>query len=71
MLCEEIVNASRSSIQNIENVRIYVPDNLVEAYKSDTTIDGKTKYYAWSTYAAQIFPVSQWQADIDNRIISL
>lgn len=71
MLCNELVLPTRYSLGTMRNVRFYVPDDLVETYKSDTTTYGNTKYYAWSTYAAQIFPVSQWQADIDNKIISL
>lgn len=44
--------------------RYYVPDNLLEEYKTDTS----TKYNgsAWSTVANRIFPISQFDEDTKN-----
>lgn len=48
-------------------IRYYVPDNLVDVYKVDST----TGFTKWNTVANYIFPLSQWQTDVDNGIISL
>lgn len=49
------------------NFRYYVPDELVDIYKADST----TGYSKWNTVADKIFPISQWQTDIDNGVIHL
>ncbi len=70
MPCEELVIPSRFSLANVNGVRFYVPDELVEVYKTDNTTSGNEKYYAWMDHASQIYPISQWQTDIDNGIIT-
>jgi hypothetical protein len=69
MPCEELVSPLRYSLLNVKGVRFYVPDELVEVYKTDNTISGNEKYYAWMDYASQIYPISQWQEDVDNGVI--
>lgn len=54
-------------------LRIYVPDELVATYKADNSATGDSsstgRYINWSTFANQIYPISQWQTDVDNGII--
>lgn len=47
---------------------IYVPDNLVNTYKTDTT---STKYMgsSWSTVASRIKPISQFEIDMASPAI--
>ena len=43
------------------NTRFYVPDESVNDYKQSSI---------YSVYASKIFPMSQWQEDLDNGIIT-
>ena len=49
--------------------RFYVPDDLLEAYKTDTS----TKYSgsAWSTVKSRIFPISQWDIDFPKEPVQM
>lgn len=60
-----------SSPSRIVNLRIYVPDDLVDDYKTDTETDGSPegRYQAWSSFADHFYPLSQWQTDVDNGTI--
>lgn len=52
-------------------LRLYVPDDMVETYKTDTETDGQSagRNTAWSTFANNFYPMSQWQTDVDNGVI--
>lgn len=40
--------------------KYYVPDELVNAYKADTSTSGDGRYYSWNKRASLIYPLSQW-----------
>lgn len=50
-------------------IRFYVPDEYLEAYKTDTS----TKYLGngWSTIASRIFPLSQWEIDFPKNPVQM
>jgi hypothetical protein len=56
---------------SISKLRLYVPDDMVETYKTDTETDGQAagRSTAWSTYANNFYPMSQWQTDVNNGVI--
>lgn len=59
-LMEDAIDVGQTSRIG-STTRIYVPDSSVDTYKESET---------YSSFADQIYPVSQWQTDIDNGIIT-
>lgn len=54
---------------NMGIIRFYVPDEYLEAYKTDTS----TKYLGngWSSIAHRIFPLSQWDTDFPKNPVQM
>lgn len=63
-----VVNTGQNSIGNISPIRFYVPDEWVEVYQTKTTASG---YHTWKNITSKIYPISQFQEDIDNGVISV
>lgn len=59
----------KTTITQYQNFRIYVPDDLVQAYKTDNITSGNARKESWNTYANKIFSHTQWEEDVANGII--
>lgn len=64
-----VTGGNNNNKEALSICRFYVPDDLVEDYKTDAS----TKYSgaAWSTVASRIFPISQWDIDFPKNPVQM